>query len=280
MKTPDSAAARYRRVRKILGSPVTDGHGRKLATVRDLALDEGGVVRYLEIDLGLFRKHVLLPAHAIDWGVDAVVLREWTEETLRQLPPIDEGVALTAALEDELRRAFPRFYDSESVAGVEASEPRPVPLKEAKRFQLAEGTPDVRGWTVFGADDERAGTVADLLVDHAALRIRYLVVDLADDLFLLRDDRHVPVPTEAVELRERGRDVWVRTHTAKELAELPAYLGGPVDPVVQRRVDEAFAARGTSPAATMRAETAPDPSAAATPQGGGERGSTEASAAS
>lgn len=260
MSTPE-AAVRYHRARKILGAPVTDGHGRKLATVRDFGLDDSGLVRYLEVDLGMFRKHVLVPAHAVDWGVDAVVLREWTEETLRQLPPIDDGAPLTAALEEELRRAFPRFYDPESVADAEAAEPRPVPLKEAKQFRLAEGTPDVRGWTVFGADGERAGTVADLLVDPVALRIRYLVVDLADDLFALRDDRHVLVPTEAVELRERGRDVWVRTHTARELATLPAYLGGAVDPLVQRRVDEAFAGRAAGAVPDVAAAPTPSPEA-------------------
>jgi hypothetical protein len=79
-----------------------------------------------------------------------------------------------------------------------------------------------------------------MLVDPAAMKIRYLDVDLDDDLFTLTDDRHVLVPTEAVDLQERSRDVWIRDLGAEKVAVLPAYMGGPVDSLVEERVRGTF----------------------------------------
>ena len=80
------------------------------------------------------------------------------------------------------------------------------------------------GMHVRSSDGERLGTVSGLLVDPAALKVRYLDVDLSEDLFQLRDDRHVLVPIELADLKLRGGDVWVRDWSANEIARLPAYL--------------------------------------------------------
>ncbi|HEX6039298.1 MAG TPA: hypothetical protein VFZ20_14700, partial [Longimicrobium sp.] len=98
----------------------------------------------------------------------------------------------------------------------------------------------------------------EMLVDPDQLKVRYLDVDVADDLFLLREDRHVVIPIEAVELRERGEDVWVHGLTAQQAAMLPAYMGGPVDPLVEMRVREAFAGAAAS-ARDPRLDAAPVP---------------------
>ncbi|HWM92652.1 MAG TPA: PRC-barrel domain-containing protein [Thermoanaerobaculia bacterium] len=57
-----------------------------------------------------------------------------------------------------------------------------VPLKDLKDFQVAKGDPDVRGWEVLSNDGRRIGKVDDLLVDTAAMRVRYLDIDLDNDL--------------------------------------------------------------------------------------------------
>jgi photosynthetic reaction center H subunit len=44
--------------------------------------------------------------------------------------------------------------------------------------QLAEGTPDIRGWEVTSPTSVHLGTVQDLLVDLASLRVRYLDIVL------------------------------------------------------------------------------------------------------
>lgn len=124
-----------------------------------------------------------------------------------------------------------------------------VPLDELDDFGVAEGDPDVRGWEVFSSDGQRIGSVEQLLVDTAAMKVRYLDVDLADDLFVLSDDRHVLVPLENVELRERGNDVWVQGLGARDVAGLPAYTGGGVDPRMEESVHGAFRGRSDDAAA-------------------------------
>lgn len=40
-----------------------------------------------------------------------------------------------------------------------------MPLREAKRYRLAKGEPDIRGWSVFTSSGQEVGRVGDLLVD-------------------------------------------------------------------------------------------------------------------
>jgi hypothetical protein len=117
-------------------------------------------------------------------------------------------------------------------------------------------------------DNEKVGTVAQMLVDPVAMRIRYLDVDVDDDLFGLTDDRHVLVPLENVELRERSSDAWVAGLPGRDIARLPAYLGGPVEPHLEHSTADAFGAAGQHAAlADPTADTAalPPPSAEAPP---------------
>ena len=57
-----------------------------------------------------------------------------------------------------------------------------VPLKDLKDYKVAKGDPDVRGWEVLSNDGRRIGKVEELLVDTAAMRVRYLEIDLDNDL--------------------------------------------------------------------------------------------------
>jgi sporulation protein YlmC with PRC-barrel domain len=40
-----------------------------------------------------------------------------------------------------------------------------MPLREAKRYRLGKGEPDIRGWSVFTSTGQEVGRVGDLLVD-------------------------------------------------------------------------------------------------------------------
>jgi hypothetical protein len=91
------------------------------------------------------------------------------------------------------------------------------------------------------------GTVTQMLVDPVAMKVKYLDVDVDDDLFGLVDDRHVLVPLESAELRERSQDVWVQTLSGRDIASLPAYLGGPVDPLLEEASQQAFGGGGGAP---------------------------------
>ena len=58
------------------------------------------------------------------------------------------------------------------------NEPRIVPIRVAKDFEVAEQDVDPRGLTVYGADGESVGTVSDLWVDRSDFLIRYLEVEM------------------------------------------------------------------------------------------------------
>lgn len=230
------------RTRDLKGWDVVGRAGDKVGSVADLLIDRTGRIRYLHVEYGFPRKHLLLPQDRLEWGEGRLILGDWTKDQVQSLPPYDPDRALDAALLAELERAYPWMYGDQAEEWSQPpGETRIVPLSEAKNFKLESGAPDLRGWNVFGSDGERLGTVHQLLVDPAALKVRYVDVDLYDDLFQLKDDRHVLVPLELVELKERGNDAWVQGLTAADVARLPGYTGGPVLPAMERAVERAFA---------------------------------------
>ena len=228
------------RTRELVGWDVTDREGTGIGDLAELLLGRDGKIRFVSVNLGLFRKHVLVPTEVIEWGPRALVVSPWTSEQVKSLPAYEGAQPLTAEVLEEMERAHARFYGS-APAAEDGGEARIVPLAQARDFRLARGAPNPRGWTVFAGDNERVGTVADMLVDPVAMKVRFISVDLADDLFTLREDRHVLVPMEVVELRERGEDAWIQGASAREISVLPAYTGGAVDRWMERAVLHAFA---------------------------------------
>ena len=104
--------------------------------------------------------------------------------------------------------------------------------------------------------EETVGVVAQLLVDPGAMKVRYLDIDVHEDLFRLKDDRHVVLPLEQVDLRERGKDVWVERLPAASIALLPAYTGGAVSAPLERAIGDAFSG-ATRPQLNAGARAAP-----------------------
>lgn len=233
------------RSRDFIGWAVTSSNGANVGTVSDILIDRQGQVRFLAVDPGFFKKPYLLPVEAMEWG-EGSLQSTWSDAEIKRLPPYDSSIALTAPVLGEMRRAFPRHYgDHVGSAFDPGSGPTVVPLKDAKDFRLPKGQPSLRGWTVYGADNEKVGVVAQMLVDPVAMKVKYLDVDVDDDLFGMVDDRHVLVPLENAELRERSSDVWVQGLSGRDIASLPAYLGGPVDPLLEEASLGAFSGGGS-----------------------------------
>jgi sporulation protein YlmC with PRC-barrel domain len=242
MTDTTSPRAEILRTREFVGWDVVDRAGDKVGSIGDLLIDRSGKIRYVQVDHGLPRKSFLLPEHQLEWGEKNFVIGRWNRDQVRGLPPYDTETALSAPVLEEMERAYPWFYDRKMAPGeiTQPGEERVVPLSDAKSFKIGSGEPDPRGWNVFGSDGERLGTVTQMLVDPAAMKVRYLDVDLLDDLFMLKDDRHVLIPLEHVDLKERGNDVWVRGLTAREAARLPGYSGGPVPNWLEQSVAQRF----------------------------------------
>lgn len=66
-----------------------------------------------------------------------------------------------------------------------------TPMKELKKFRVADGEPDIRGWTVYTSDGRDLGTVEDLLVDTSRGEVVMLDIDLRET------DRHTLAPIRA-----------------------------------------------------------------------------------
>ena len=117
-----------------------------------------------------------------------------------------------------------------------SSDPRCAGLKDLGDYEVAEGYPDPRGWTVRSADGREVGKVRDLIVDTGSMRTRYLAVRLDDDATRGRDDaddRDVLIPIGAARVDDDGDNVIVNDVTADRFASLPAY-----DPRTLTRDDE------------------------------------------
>ncbi|HEX6940192.1 MAG TPA: DUF2382 domain-containing protein [Longimicrobiales bacterium] len=117
---------------------------------------------------------------------------------------------------------------------------RIVPLDDLEDFEVAEGEPDVRGWEVLSADGERIGEVDQLLVDTTAMKVRYLDVDLENDVIGTDEDRHTLIPIGFARLDEDNDQVFVDNLRTEDVRRLPAFGHGPVTRDVEVEVRRAF----------------------------------------
>lgn len=108
---------------------------------------------------------------------------------------------------------------------------RVVPLDQLDDFKVAEGDPDVRGWEVVASDGRKIGEVDQLLVDTAAMKVRYLDVDLDEAMIAETreaSERHVLIPIGYARLDEGSDRVIVDNLASSDLAGLPEYTHGPI----------------------------------------------------
>lgn len=124
-----------------------------------------------------------------------------------------------------------------------------VTLKELKKFKVAEGDVDVRGWRVTSSDGIRIGKIAELVVDRNAMKVRYLDVKLNSDIFDREVDRHVLIPVGIARVSRDSERVLLQDVTASELLTLPPYAPGPITRDYERTL------RDNLTSATGRAES-------------------------
>lgn len=99
-----------------------------------------------------------------------------------------------------------------------------APLHELTDFKVAEGSADVRGWEVVAADGSTIGTVGEMLVDTAAMEVRYLLVKLAAERAGAAGRGVVQVPVRDARIDSAGSRVYLNA-----LAAPPSGGAGPDD---------------------------------------------------
>ncbi len=96
-------------------------------------------------------------------------------------------------------------------------------------MKLLLASTDVRGWNVVATNDEKIGTVVDLIIDAAAGKVRYLDVNVDRTAVGIDRDRHVLIPIGNAQLDTKDKLVVLSGMTPAAIAKLPAYTGTNVD---------------------------------------------------
>jgi hypothetical protein len=130
------------------------------------------------------------------------------------------------------------------------------PLSAMSDLRVADGEPDIRGWEVVGKDRRAIGTVHDLVVDSAELRVRYMDVEIRSAAIDAEHDRHVLIPIGYARLDEDEDRVMVNTIATTAAGSLPAYEHAPITREEECALHETYAQ--ASPAAGAMPERAQD----------------------
>jgi hypothetical protein len=97
-------------------------------------------------------------------------------------------------------------------------------LRDLTDFEVADGNPDVRGWTVWGGDGQALGTVHELIVDPEALKVRYLDIELDSRFHINEYENHILLPIGVASLDSEGDNVFVPALNAESVLNYPPYI--------------------------------------------------------
>lgn len=90
-------------------------------------------------------------------------------------------------------------------------------LNDMKDYKIAEGEPDVRGWSLYDRDDNRIGDIDDLLVDSATERVVFAVANYGGSLGI--GEKSTLIPLDHVRFdKNRHRAMFVGTREDVENA--------------------------------------------------------------
>lgn len=100
-------------------------------------------------------------------------------------------------------------------------------LKElsSSSFEIKEGQPDIIQWLTVNSAGETIGKVSELLFDEEAQKVRYLVLNLAGNIWRL-EKHEVLIPIGVAELDRDHNHVILPNITAQQIAALPDYHKG------------------------------------------------------
>ncbi|QRR00250.1 PRC-barrel domain-containing protein [Dyadobacter sandarakinus] len=119
-------------------------------------------------------------------------------------------------------------------------------------FEIVDDQPDIRGWDVKDTSGRELGEVNELIFDKQSRKVRYLVIDLADNVVGI-NPRVVLLPIGLATLHESDDDVILAALTADRLNVLPEYEKGKITPHVEARIRDTFT--GLAAAVAAGAET-------------------------
>jgi hypothetical protein len=227
----------------------------KVGRVDDMLLNRRGELRYLDVDLGFLKKHVLVPldrAHA-DRERETIWIEGLGKDRLKEAP---EYALEPEALDEDYERRLGAYFGAPppveehgapgpAVAASAGRTHAEAPLELERMSEVADdfqvAGDDPRGWKVLTGDGEPVGKVAELLVAPGEMKARFLDVAVDEKgLDLEPVDRHVLLPAERIQLDRKSKNVVVAGLLAHDLADYPQYNGLPVARHHATRIDDFF----------------------------------------
>lgn len=237
----------------LAGLRTTDVEDRPVGELYGTLSDgPSGLIRYLDVELQGADKHVLVPIGHTRIDTDGlqprVRLRAATYEDLLAVPAYNPDTPeVDPAFQERVMSVFgqmfygERYYahpsfdhsavyagdspivppDGQGAVGADADTGAAQPLLLLSHWGGRPAQPhgDLVGRPVDDAAGEAAGEVADLLVEVAAKRVRYAVIDLVSPA------RQTVVPIGYLRTAEDGDKLVTRGLTLDDLRILPAYDG-------------------------------------------------------
>jgi photosynthetic reaction center H subunit len=235
--------------------------------VKDVLIEDGGQARYLDVNLGIFSKRVLVPVDRVttDTTEEIVWVNDLDKDGFERIPEYDGDVAkLNADYQAGLLQDYTAAsaaapagtyggttrtrHDRDDDAFEEAEEIRTTSpagdtqlarVGELSDYEVADHHPDVRGWDVVASDNRKIGDVKDLIADTTAMKVRYLDVELDNDFRRSDDESRVLIPIEQVRLIEDDDVVRLDSLASARARDIPTHRGS-FDRDYQGRVSQVF----------------------------------------
>ena len=235
----------------------------KVGKVDDVLIEDSGEARFLDVDLGLFSKRVLVPVErtSTDSSEEVVWVIGFDKGGFEGIPEYEGDVV---KLNADYREGLLRAYSTAATKGPDASLTGAPPAgrtttdEEAERvkdtreaspsgdtrlgrvdelddYEVADHHLDVRGWDVVASDDRKIGDVKELVADTVAMKVRYLEVELESDFRRSDEEGLVLVPIEHARFVEDDKVVRLNALASHQARNLPAH-GGTFDRDYQARV--------------------------------------------
>jgi sporulation protein YlmC with PRC-barrel domain len=220
--------------------------------VKDVLVEDTGEARYLDVDLGVFQKRVLVPVERVttDTTEEVVWVDGFDKDGFERIPEYDGDVAkLNADYREGLLNdysaaastsaSYPadttrtgRDRDDDAAERAEdirtaspAGDSRLARVGELSDYEVADHHPDIRGWDVVASDDRKIGDVKDLIADMGSMKVRYLDIELDSDYRLSDDESRVLVPIEQAQLIEDDDVVRLDTVASDQARDIPTHRG-------------------------------------------------------
>jgi photosynthetic reaction center H subunit len=221
--------------------------------VKDVLVEDTGEARYLDVNLGIFSKRVLVPVERVttDATEEIVWVDGFDKDGFERIPEYDGDLAkLNADYREGLLRDYSaaetsattsaragasysdRDRDDDAAERMEdirtaspAGDSQLARVGELSDYEVADYHSDVRGWDVIASDGRKIGDVKELVADTAAMKVRYLDIELDSEFRRSDEESRVLVPIEHAQLIEDDDVVRLGALASNQARDIPTHRG-------------------------------------------------------